>query len=64
MPVAVARVKPLSPVVIHDGAAFYHAGLGGICLRRTPNLAERGVRTVFKFYWFTSGIFLVMLAGR
>jgi hypothetical protein len=55
MPVAGARVKPLSPFVISDGAALTTPPVAASAL------AERGVPKVFKFLWFTSGIFLVML---
>ncbi len=47
MPVAAARVKQLTPFVIHDGAAA--AARGGACVHRTPNLAERGLRQFSNF---------------
>jgi len=49
MPVAMARVKPLSPFASHDGRRLYHAALGGVCRRLTPDLAERRVRQFSNF---------------
>jgi hypothetical protein len=49
MPVAMARVKPLSPFASHDGRRLYHAALGGGCRRLTPDLAERRVRQFSNF---------------
>jgi len=58
MPVAVARVKPLSPFAIHDGAA--------VTTPPSPGAHPCGARRakIFKFLWFTAGIFLVMLSVR
>jgi hypothetical protein len=49
MPLALARVKPLSPFASHDGRRLYHAALRGFYRRRTPDLAERRVRQFSDF---------------
>jgi len=48
MPVAVARVKPLSPFAIHDGAPFTTPPSAASAFAGRPT-SRSGVLTIFKF---------------
>jgi hypothetical protein len=68
MLVALARVKLLSRDMLRNPAcprpfpqALGRQVLGGACLHLLQPSGAR-VETLYEFWWFTSGIFLVMVA--